>query len=108
MRRGYAALTELEYFAEMTVAYYSRKLSGVSYQGVYFPFYRSQLRSYDPFGYDLCKKIWNTNFENLKNKYVETNLTKCHKRCKWICKRKLNINKSRNCRKKCIINCNIF
>ena len=108
MKRGYAALTELEYFAEMTVAYYSRKLSGVSYQGAYFPFYRNELKSYDPQGYDLCKNVWNTNFDKMKSKYVETNLTKCHKLCKKICKRNKNWNKrhKKDCRTKCITKCN--
>ena len=99
---AYATKSETEYFAEMTVAYFSQRRARVSYQGRYFPFYRNQLKSYDRNGYELCKKVWNFNVYSVQNQ-IETNLTHCHNQCKKKCK--TNDDKD-SCKKTCIIKCN--
>jgi len=106
MKRAYAASNEWEYFAELSVSYFSQRRARKSYQGRFYPFYRNQLKSYDPNGYELCKKVWNTNFANIKSKYVETSLTKCHNRCRKRCRfRKIKMERD-SCRNTCIIKCN--
>lgn len=47
---AYALRNQLEYFAELTVAYFGR--------GEYYPFTRSDLAKYDPVGYRLMQEIW--------------------------------------------------
>ena len=107
MVRGYAASHEVEYFAEMTVAYFDGKWHGVLHQGIYFPFFRYELKSYDKNGFELCRKIWNHTYKlGKKDKYIETRLTKCHTRCKSKCKLKKLKTKKRYCIKSCVIKCN--
>ena len=47
---GYASLNPLEYFAEISEAYFG--------YNDYFPFNRSQLKAHDPFGHDLVETLW--------------------------------------------------
>jgi hypothetical protein len=48
--RGYAAVNQLEYFAELSCMYFV----GCNYQ----PVGREQLRDYDPAGYAMIRKMW--------------------------------------------------
>lgn len=48
--QGYAAVNQLEYFAELSMVYFVG--------GYYTPFTRAELKSYDPPGYDLVRKMW--------------------------------------------------
>lgn len=47
---GYATLGPLEYFAEISEAYFGRN--------DYYPFDRAQLKTHDPIGHDLVEKLW--------------------------------------------------
>jgi len=47
---GYAAANQLEYFAELSCAYFV----GCDYQ----PFGRAELKAYDPEGYGMIEKMW--------------------------------------------------
>lgn len=47
---AYAATNEKEYFAEATEAYF--------YRNDFYPFLGSELKQYDPVGYDLMVEIW--------------------------------------------------
>jgi hypothetical protein len=53
LEKGYAAVNQLEYFAELSCAYFA----GCHY----FPFNRRELKSYDPAGYEMIRKMWNLN-----------------------------------------------
>lgn len=48
--RAYAAVNQLEYFAELSCMYFV----GCNYQ----PFTRAELKAYDPVGYALVEKMW--------------------------------------------------
>jgi hypothetical protein len=48
--RAYAAVNQLEYFAELSCAYFV----GCNYQ----PFTRAELKAYDPVGYAMIEKLW--------------------------------------------------
>ncbi len=50
-RQHYAANNQMEYFAEGTEAYFGRN--------DFFPFVRTELKTYDPQGFMLQEKIWN-------------------------------------------------
>jgi hypothetical protein len=56
-RRAYAAKNHIEYFAELTEAWFGKN--------DYFPFTRAQLEQHDPEGYKLMKEVWG---ETLKKK----------------------------------------
>ena len=47
---GYASLNPLEYFAEISEAYFV--------YNDYFPFNRTQLKAHDPIGHDLVEMLW--------------------------------------------------
>ncbi len=48
--RAYALNDEREFFAELTEAYFGRN--------DYYPFVRSELRTYDPAGFDMIESVW--------------------------------------------------
>lgn len=48
--KAYAAVNQLEYFAELSCMYFV----GCNYQ----PFNRAELKTYDPAGYDMIEKMW--------------------------------------------------
>jgi len=50
---GYAAVNQLEYFAELSMVYFVG--------GNHHPLDRSQLRAYDPDGYSMVEKLWEVN-----------------------------------------------
>ena len=50
LERAYALVNQLEYFAELSVMYFAR----CNYQ----PSNRDRLRSYDPLGYAMIRKLW--------------------------------------------------
>jgi hypothetical protein len=52
LARAYAAVNQLEYFAELSCMYFV----GCNYQ----PFNRQELRAYDPDGYAMIEKMWKT------------------------------------------------
>lgn len=56
--RAYAANNPIEYFAEISEAYFGLN--------DYFPFTRSQLRRHDPRGYELVERLWSLSTEELK------------------------------------------
>jgi len=49
-RPAYALENEKEYFAELTEAYFGRN--------DFFPFVRTELKSYDPNGYAMIERVW--------------------------------------------------
>lgn len=51
-RRAYALNNHMEYFAELSEAYYGRN--------DYFPFTRADLKTHDPEGYAMIESIWTT------------------------------------------------
>jgi hypothetical protein len=51
LEQGYAAMNQLEYFAELSMVYFVG--------GYYTPFNRDELKSYDAQGYELVRKMWN-------------------------------------------------
>lgn len=51
--KAYATENQLDYFAELSVAYFLR--------GEYEPFDRAALRAYDPEGYAMIEKMWGVN-----------------------------------------------
>lgn len=58
--RAYAASNEVEYFAELSVAYFDSSV-------MYFPFSRDDLQKHDPVGFALMKSFWNTSSLTLAN-----------------------------------------
>jgi hypothetical protein len=50
VEKAYAAVNHLEYFAELSCAYFT----GCNYQ----PFDRKELKAYDPVGYAMVEKMW--------------------------------------------------
>jgi len=54
--RAYALTNEVEYFAELSEAYFSRKYG--SLENDYYPFNIHDLKKYDPVGYKLAQKMW--------------------------------------------------
>jgi hypothetical protein len=48
--RGYAATNEMEYFAELTEAYFGTN--------DFFPFNRAELKQHDPQGFKLMERVW--------------------------------------------------
>jgi hypothetical protein len=50
LERAYAATNQLEYFAELSCAYF--------YRGEYEPFDREALRQHDPQGFAMIEKMW--------------------------------------------------
>jgi hypothetical protein len=50
LEQGYAAVNQLEYFAELSMVYFV--------SGYYTPLTRDELKSYDPSGYDMVRKMW--------------------------------------------------
>jgi len=53
---GYATLGPLEYFAEISEAYFGLN--------DFYPFDRAQLKKHDPIGHDLVQKLWTSKFNN--------------------------------------------
>ncbi|MCU0959508.1 MAG: hypothetical protein MUF48_05330 [Pirellulaceae bacterium] len=51
LAEGYAAVNQLEYFAELSMVYFVG--------GYYTPFTRDELKSYDPQGYAMVQAVWN-------------------------------------------------
>jgi len=51
LEQGYAAVNQLEYFAELSMVYFVG--------GYYTPFNRDELKSYDAAGYEMVRKMWN-------------------------------------------------
>ena len=49
--KAYAATNQMEYFSECTEAFWG--------MNDYFPFNKSQLKQVDPFGFEMCERIWN-------------------------------------------------
>lgn len=49
-RRHYALNNPMEYFAEMTEAYFG--------ENDFYPFNRAQLKEYDPWGYEMVRRMW--------------------------------------------------
>jgi hypothetical protein len=49
-QKAYALTNEKEYFAELSEAYFGRN--------DFYPFNRTELKTYDPMGYRLMEKIW--------------------------------------------------
>ena len=52
--RAYATTNHREYLAEMSKAYFSTK----RFRGQYFPFVRSELKSYDFDGFKLVEEVF--------------------------------------------------
>ena len=50
LEQGYAAVNQLEYFAELSMVYFVG--------GYYTPFHRDELKSYDVQGYEMIQKMW--------------------------------------------------
>ncbi len=50
LERGYAAVNQLEYFAELSMVYFVG--------GYYTPFSREELKTYDPQGYEMVRSMW--------------------------------------------------
>ena len=50
VQRAYALTNEIEYFAELTEAYFGRN--------DYYPFTRDELEEFDPKGFELMQKAW--------------------------------------------------
>lgn len=48
--QAYAAKNSIEYFAELTEAYFGKN--------DYYPFTRDELKEYDPKGYEMMQRIW--------------------------------------------------
>jgi hypothetical protein len=55
--RAYACENEMEYFAELSVAFLAGKDKNIEYNK-WQPFNRHELRQFDPRAYNLLKKIW--------------------------------------------------
>lgn len=55
-RRAYAAKNYIEYFAELSEAWFGKN--------DYYPFTRKELQSHDPQGYNLMLEIWGDNRKN--------------------------------------------
>ena len=53
LESAYARQNQLEYFAELSCAYFWR--------GEYEPFDRAALRQYDPGGFAIIEKMWGVN-----------------------------------------------
>ena len=51
LEQGYAAVNQLEYFAELSMVYFVG--------GYYTPPSREELKAYDPQGYEMVCKMWN-------------------------------------------------
>jgi hypothetical protein len=51
LEQGYAAVNQLEYFAELSMVYFVG--------GYYTPFNPTELKSYDAAGYEMVRKMWN-------------------------------------------------
>ena len=51
LAQGYATVNQLEYFAEVSMVFFVG--------GYYTPFDRGELRTYDPAGYEMVRKLWN-------------------------------------------------
>lgn len=49
-QRAYALANEQEYFAELSEAFFG--------ENDYFPFNRAELKSHDPAGFDLMRRVW--------------------------------------------------
>jgi hypothetical protein len=49
-RRAYALNNQMEYFAELTEAYFG--------ENDFYPFNRAQLKEFDPAGYEMIKRMW--------------------------------------------------
>lgn len=58
MYPAYALTNEIEYFAEITEAFFSGEYFGEAYRNDYYAFYLSQLKTFDPAGYQLCMSVW--------------------------------------------------
>jgi hypothetical protein len=54
--RAYALENHIEYFAELSETYFSRKYG--SFENDYFPFNKYELKEYDPMGYDMAQEMW--------------------------------------------------
>ncbi len=50
LEQGYAAVNQLEYFAELSMVYFVG--------GYYTPRTREELKAYDPSGYDMVRRMW--------------------------------------------------
>ncbi len=48
--KAYATKNEMEYFAELSEAYFGTNN--------FYPFVREELETYDPVGFEMLKKVW--------------------------------------------------
>lgn len=65
--RAYALVNQLEYFAELSCAYFWR--------GEYEPFDREALRTYDPVGFEMIERMWGVH-KALETIYTSPETTK--------------------------------
>ncbi|CAM9456723.1 unnamed protein product [Phaeothamnion confervicola] len=57
LRPAYALVDPMEYFAELSVAFFSPSV-GPRTGNKFFPFTRCQLRAHDPAGFATCRRLW--------------------------------------------------
>ena len=56
--KAYACQDQMEYFAELSVAFLGTEIDENREHNKWYPFNRRQLREHDPRAYDMLRRLW--------------------------------------------------
>merc|ERR1719433_1743585 len=62
-RKAYATTNQMEYFSECSEAFWG--------MNDFWPFVRNQLEESDPFGFEMCQRIWHLSEEEIEAMHQE-------------------------------------